>query len=311
MGGEFLEVLVSGVSLGSVYAMMAIGLTIVYGVSKIFNFAYGSFYVWATYLAWFLFTYVVKMNYLYAFIVVIPVVFVVGMITEKILIKPLRSKPNWDMTTVIVTLGLAMFMDNLALIVFGPRTKTLPLLFHSSVEIGTINIGTQKIAIFIFAVLIILSLKIFLDKTLTGMCIRAVAQDHTGAQIVGIPFKKVFAYTFGISTVMAGISGILLAPTYFISPRGGWNILVKAFVIVAFGGLGSIKGTLYAAFILGIVEALVAWHFGVTKVMFFWFFILLATLSVMGRTCYHLFLVTSNYQQNEYIDAFDGKHLLS
>jgi branched-chain amino acid transport system permease protein len=101
--------------------------------------------------------------------------------------------------------------------------------------------------------------------------------------VVGIPIDRIFSYTFGLSTILVGTSGILLAPKYFISPQGGWDILVKAFVIVAFGGLGSVKGTLYASFILGIIEALVAWRLGVTRVMFFWFSVLLFTLVIRPR----------------------------
>ncbi len=112
---------------------------------------------------------------------------------------------------------------------------------------------------------------------------RAVAQDGIGARIVGIQTNRVFGYAFAISTALAAIAGILLAPKYFMYPLGGWTILIKAWIVVAFGGLGSVKGTIYSAFILGIVEALVGWHFGLQWPIVFWFAIMLATLAIRPR----------------------------
>ena len=112
------------------------------------------------------------------------------------------------------------------------------------------------------------------------MAVRAVAQNPAGAQIVGIPKDVIFGATFAISTVMVGIGGILLSQKYFVSPTGGWDILVKSWVITAFGGMGSIRGSLYAAFILGMLEAFVGWIFGMTWVLFAMFGVLLIILAV-------------------------------
>jgi branched-chain amino acid transport system permease protein len=121
---------------------------------------------------------------------------------------------------------------------------------------------------------------VFMAKTRTGMSMRAVAQDPTGARIVGIPLFRVFAVTFGISTMLSGAGGILLAPRFFMTPLGGWVFLVKALIIVIAGGLGSIKGTLYAAFLLGILEALVGWQLGLLWVMPVWFLVLFLVLLI-------------------------------
>ena len=112
------------------------------------------------------------------------------------------------------------------------------------------------------------------------MAMRAVAQDMTGAEIVGIPKDRVFAYTFAVSAIMVGIGSLLISPKYLVSPSGGWDILIKSWVITAFGGVGSVKGALFAAFILGIIEAFVGWTFGMTWTMIAWFFVLLLTLVV-------------------------------
>jgi branched-chain amino acid transport system permease protein len=138
----------------------------------------------------------------------------------------------------------------------------------------------QDITIFIIAISIMVLFMLFLGKNRLGMAVRAVAQNMTGAQIVGVAKDRIFALTFALSAVLVGTAGILLAPKYFVSPFGGWVILVKAWVITAFGGMGSLKGSLLGAFILGIVEALVGWQFGFTWTMFAWFTVLLITLIV-------------------------------
>ncbi len=288
MAREVIEVLISGIALGSIYAIMSVGMTLVYGVSRVFNFAYGSFYIWGAYLAWLLFGAFSGMNYLGVFAIVIPVMFLFGLIVEKIVCAPLRRRANWQALTMMSTLGLAIFLDSASLISFGPRKRSLPSLLEGSVNLGGFLVSTHEIATLIIAVSIIVILGLFLGRTRLGMMMRAVAQDVIGARIVGIRVNRVFGYAFALSTALAAISGILLAPKYFIFPLGGWVILVKAWIVVAFGGLGSVKGTIYSAFILGIVEALVGWHFGLQWTMVFWFAIMLATLAIRPRGLFGL-----------------------
>jgi branched-chain amino acid transport system permease protein len=275
---EITEVLISGITNGSVYAMMAIGMALVYGVTKVFNFAYGSFYTMGGYLAFVFFG--MKLDYALVIILVVPILFVAGMITEKAVVRPLRKWPDWEMLAVMVTLGLAIFLDSLYLILFGPFVKSLPPLFEGTLNVSTFTISVQNIAIFSIALATVLVFMAFLGNTRLGMAVEAVAQDMVGAEIVGIPKDFVFACTFAISAVLVGLGGVLLAPKYFVSPFGGWDILVKAWVITALGGMGSIRGSLYAAFILGIVEAAVGWQFGFTWTLFAWFTVLLITLIV-------------------------------
>ncbi len=273
---ELGEVFISGITNGSAYAVMAIGMALVYGVTKVFNFAYGSFYSMGGYMAWVVFG--AKLGYPLVFATVIPALFVAGWFTEKFAIRPLRKRTDWEMMAVMVTLGMALFLDNLYQAIFGPFVKSLPLLFQGQIEIWGFVTATQDFAIFLIAILIMITFMLFLQKSRLGMAMKAVAQNMTGAQIVGVAKYRVFSLTFAVSAVLVGTGGILLAPKYFVSPFGGWDILVKAWVITAFGGMGSIKGSLIAAFILGVVEALVGWLFGFTWTMFAWFAVLLVTL---------------------------------
>ncbi len=270
---EIADVVISGLSSGSTYALMALGMALVYGISRVFNFAYGSFYSLGGYLAWLILSQ--KMGYPAAVACVIPGLFFIGMATERITLRPLRARRNWEMLAMMSTLGLALFMDNLYLAIFGPFSKSLPVLFSGNVNVAGFVMSMQDIATTAIAMSIIVGLWFFLEKSREGLAMRAVAQDMTGAQIVGIAKDKVFSYTFGIATVLVGIGGILLGSKYFISPLGGWEILVKAWVITAFGGMGSMVGAVYAAFILGMVEAFVAWQLGLTWTIMIWFVILI------------------------------------
>jgi branched-chain amino acid transport system permease protein len=275
---ELVDVLLSGVTNGSVYAMMAIGMALVYGVTKVFNFAYGSFYSMGGYLAWVVFGF--RLGYPLVLIIVIPALFLAGFASERFVIRRLRRRQDWEMTAVMATLGLALFLDNTYLVTFGPFVKSLPLLFEGNLDFGGLIVSIQDIAIFFIALSIMAVFMLFLGTNRFGMAMVAVAQDMTGAQIVGIPKDRVFAATFAISAVLVGTGGILLAPKYFVSPLGGWSIMVKAWVITALGGMGSIRGSLYAAFILGIVESFVGWQFGFTWTLLAWFGVLLFTLIV-------------------------------
>lgn len=273
-----MEVLISGAISGSAYAMMAIGMTLVYGVSKIFNFAYGSFYTMGGYFAWLFLAN--KLGYPATFALVIPALFFIGMATERITIRPVRAHKDWEMLAVMSTLGLALFLDNLYLAIFGPFKKQVPPLFEGVVNVVGITVTRQDISIAVIAISTIVGLWFFLNRTKQGLAMQAVAQDMDGALIVGIDKDRVFSYTFAIACVLVGTGALLLAPKYFVSHMAGWEILIKAWIITAFGGMGSLTGAVYAAFILGLIEAFVGWQLGLTWTMFVWFAILIGVFIV-------------------------------
>jgi branched-chain amino acid transport system permease protein len=275
---EIIEVLISGITSGSIYAMMALGMALVYGVTKVFNFAYGSFYTMGGYLAYVVYS--SGLGHLGVFLITLPVLFAAGWWTEKLAIKPLRKRDDWEMLAVMVTLGLALFLDNLHQVIFGPFKKSIPALVEGQTHVGTFVFSNHDVTILVAALLSMLFFVLFLNKSYIGMSVRAVAQNPIGAQIVGVANNRIFAYTFALSAVLVGTAGVLLVPKYYVHPFGGWDILVKAWVITAFGGMGSLKGSFYAAFILGIVEAFVGWHFGLTWTIFAWFTVLLGTLII-------------------------------
>jgi branched-chain amino acid transport system permease protein len=278
---ELVDVIISGLTNGSVYALMAVGLTLVYGVTKAFNFAYGSFFNLGGYFAWLIIASVGLLGgYFSIFLAVVPVMFAVGYGLEKSMVAPLRKRSDWENKVMMLTLGLSLFMDNLYVAVFGGRVKSLPPILSGSITFGELVFNYQDIMIFILSVTGILFFGWILNNTRIGMAVQAVAQNPVGAKIVGVPQERIFAATFAISTAMVGFAGILLSQKYFISPMSGGAIMVKSWVITAFGGMGSIRGGLYAAFIVGMLEAFVGWQFGMSYSMIALFILLLTTLVV-------------------------------
>ena len=286
---EIIDVIISGLLNGSVYALMAIGLALVYGVTKAFNFAYGSFYTMGGYFAW---VFLVPLNlpggYYTVFLTAIPFLFVVGFFLEKFLVAPLRKRSDWQMKAMMLTLGLALFLDIGYMAVFGPRLKSLPDIVEGTIALGELVFMKQDVVIFILSISGLLCFAWLLNNTRIGMAVKAVAQNPMGAQIVGIPKDRVFAATFAISTIMVGIGGILLSQKNFVNPQASTGIMIKAWVITAFGGMGSIKGSLYAALIIGMLEAFVGYYLGMIHIDIAGLTLLLITLAfrpqgLMGR----------------------------
>ncbi len=277
IGRELVEVTVSGLTIGVVYYLIAVGFTLAYGVGRVMNFAYGSFFTWGGYLAWFFLAR--DAGYLAAVLLVIPIMFIVfGLGVDRGIVRPLRRRSEFELTITLATVGLAMFLDNLVIEIFGPRTKSLPPLVSGNFEVAGFTFGLEVVAMFGAAAVTAVALGLFLARTRLGAMIRAVAQDPIGAAIVGVPIYRIYAVTFGISAVLAGLSGILVGTRFFLSPLGGWTVLTKALIIVVAGGLGSTRGTLYVAFLLGMMEAIVGWLLGLFWVLPFWFLFLFVIL---------------------------------
>ena len=277
---EITDVIIAGLSTGSVYALMAVGMTLVYGVTKAFNFAYGEFFNMGGYFAWILIFGVGFQfgGYLAVLVIVMPLMFAVGYGLEKLLVAPLRKREDWENKVMMLTLGLSLFLSSLYMVVFGVKMKSLPPILEGTLEVGQLVFAHQDIMIFIMSLGGILLFGWMLNNTRIGMAVQAVAQNPEGAKIVGIPQARIFAATFAISTVMVGFGGILLSQKWFINPNSGGIIMIKAWVVTAFGGMGSIRGGLYAAFIIGLLEAFVGWLFGMSYGIIALFILLLATL---------------------------------
>jgi branched-chain amino acid transport system permease protein len=200
------------------------------------------------------------------------------MMNYSLTIRRLLRKPDWDFPAIIFLLGFSIFLENILLQVFGPRVKFIPKFFHGSIEVGFVRVNWHDISLILIAVALIVALQIFLKKTWIGQAMRAIAQQMNGARIVGINIERTYKTAFGLSIAITGFSGILLGTKYFMTPHIGWEWMMKGFVIVCLGGLGSAIGAVYGAFILGITEALVTFYLGSLWVKTAWFFIFMFIL---------------------------------
>lgn len=283
IGNQIVSLLLSGLALGAVYAMMAIGLSFVYGITHVLNYAQGAMFTWSAYTAWVLSAGYLHLPYPLVVVITIPTMMVFGFVFEKALIAPLRRFHGWEMSAVIVTLGAALLLDNLALVLFGTPPKKIPMLLEGNVSVGEFSLTRHEAITVVVALGVIWGLNLFLKKARAGMAMRALVQDTEGARIVGIPTGMMFSYAFAIAAGLAGISGILLAPKILVYPSVGWLIFVKAFVVMVFGGVGSLTGTAVAAFLLATLEAFVAFYIGAIWAMPIFIVVLVVMLTVRPR----------------------------
>jgi len=251
------EMVSNGIFTGAMYALMALGFSLIWGILNLFNFSHGGLYMFGAYLTWILVSQL-GMNLFLSIFLTFIVMFLLGMFIEVLLIRPLgkyRGRDEWMMGTVVVTLMVAIFFEAGALGIFGGTFKTLPPMVDKVLQIGSFRLSYQMIISFALAVFLILVIWRFLNSTKTGLAMQAMAQENEGAQMVGINPSFIYILTFGISTAFAGAAGCLLAPIYNIYPSVGWHAFGKAFVVVMIGGLGRISGTIYAGFLLGLLES--------------------------------------------------------
>jgi branched-chain amino acid transport system permease protein len=258
---------------------MALGLTIVYGVTHIFNFGHGIVAVSGGYFTW-LFMNKIGMGLIPAMVFSTAVMFVLGLFLYRATLSPLLKTRDWEFSVIIFLLGLGIFWENILLQTFGPRVKAIPRFFDGRFKMGFVRINYHEIALIVIVILFVIALNYFIKKTWFGQAMRAVAQDMDGARIVGINLEKTFGLAFAVATAVTGFSGVLLATKYYMTPHIGWDWMVKGFVIVVFGGLGSTTGAICAAFILGIVEAIVSLYLGPMWVWPVWFFMFLIILLI-------------------------------
>lgn len=249
-----LQGVVSGLLIGGVYALVAIGLTLVYGVLNIINFAHGALLVVGMYASYFLFTYLGVDPYL-STLVVIPLLFIIGALSQKIVINPLMDAPPH--ICVFVTIGLGYFLENFLSFVWSPEYRNIQVSYAQSIiSLHDVTISVTRLATFGFAILLTLVLYLFLKKTDTGKAIRACAQEKEAAVLMGIDTKRIFVITYGIGAACAGAAGAFILPFFYLGPYVGHTFLLTAFIVVVFGSMGNFWGAFLAGLIIGLGESM-------------------------------------------------------
>jgi branched-chain amino acid transport system permease protein len=246
--------LLNGLTMGAVYALIALGLTLIYGVLHIINFAHGAALMMALYGVYYLNT-AAGIDPYAALPIVVPAMFAAGYVLQRTVIS--RASHGRDENILLVTLGISIVLENLALFAFRSDTRTIDTPYAlSSIDIAGAMIALPKVLAFGGALLAAAVLLIIVYRTDLGRAIRACARERQGAKLVGIDVDHVFAMSFGIGLACLGASACFLLPAYYVNPTVGNGFVVIAFTVVVLGGMGSFSGALLGGFIIGIVESL-------------------------------------------------------
>ena len=254
MTAVFLQQVVNGVTIGVVYALIAIGLTLVFGILGVINFAHGEFYMIGAFLTYTL-TVRLGLEYFLALALTIGGGAAVGLLAERLAVRPLKDRHMF--TVVLSTLGLSIFLENGALLVWGPDPREIELAWGSRpLLIGGVVITFLRVAVLGTAAALIVALTWFIRRTTWGMAMRAVAANRDAAALMGIPVDRVYAITFAVGSALAGVAGGLLGAMFTIEPTMGEWAVVKAFSVVIMGGMGHVPGAVLGGIILGVAESL-------------------------------------------------------
>lgn len=250
----FFQSLISGVLIGGVYALIGIGLTIIFGVMRVINFAHGDILMLGMYLTYNLFTKLGIDPYV-SVLICIPVMFLYGGFLQKVFIN--RMLGALPQNQILLTIGLGLIMSNTIMLVYTSDYKILTTSYSSSsFSIAGISISEPLAISFLITAAITALLYWFLMMTDTGQAIRATAQDREAAQLMGINVRWMSILAFGMGAALAATAGALISPTYYIFPQVGGTFTLKAFVITVLGGMGSIVGATLGGIIIGVAESL-------------------------------------------------------
>ena len=261
----FAQAVVSGLLIGGVYSLVAMGLSLVFGVLDIINFAHGALMTITIYVSYLLFQNYGVDPYV-SLVVTIPLMFVVGVGIQRFAINPVMDAPVHNQ--LLLTLGIAIIIENLALVLFTGTPRSIELAYaRNEFDLGVVTldfplrvfgavVSLPKLIAFLVALLLAGVLYLLIQRTQLGAAIRASAQEPEGAELVGIDVRRIYMITFGIGTACVGAAGSLVLPFLFVAPTAGATFTIIAFVVVVLGGMGSIPGALVGGLVIGLTQEL-------------------------------------------------------
>jgi len=280
-----LDVLIAGLLLGGLYALIAMGLSLQYGVARVLNIAHGEFLMLGALLTWWLYT-MFGINPLACLAICGPLTFVIGFILHRTLYKRLRTSSAtpgiFESNSMLASFGLLFIIQNVALIAWGSQIKSYSYL-TSTIDIGGAVFGANRLVTLGFAVVIGIAFYIFLARTRTGKAIRAAAQDPAIAGLMGVNINQILALCFGLGALMAGFAGMLVSMCYPVNAVMGFEYTTIAIIVIVLGGLGSIPGSFIGGFILGIIGSIVIYlQPGLALASYYLIFIVLLLVKPTG-----------------------------
>jgi len=251
---RFAELLIAAVLLAGLYATMAYGLGLIYGVLRIVNLNHGGMIMAGAYASWYLHA-ALGLDPYVSLLLVAVAAFVVGIVTYRVLVRRLPRGAAGGVQSLLLLFGVWLVLRNGAYLLFTGNDQTLRTSYSTrAIQLGTALVSVNRLAVFGVAIVILVVLQLLLTRTYVGKAIRAVAQNPDSCVLVGIPVERIYALTFGMGTALASAAGLLGSTLYPFNPTFGGAELLKSFVVVVLGGLGSVAGTAIAALILAVVE---------------------------------------------------------
>ena len=252
-----IQLVISGLLIGSIYALMSIGLTLIFGVLRVVNFAHGEFLMIAMYGAW-AFSKLLGLNPYVAAIAVVPAMFLFGALVYRLVIGSALEKPH--LVVVFATMGLSIFLQNAALMAMTADLRDVPPIFGRSISVGHIFIKGELLLGFVVTLACTIALQWVIKYTFLGKAIRATVQDGEAAKLMGIAVPKIFLITFAAGSALVGLAACVMLPLFSVFPTVGLNFVLIAFVIVVLGGMGSIEGALLGGFCVGVVQSVGSYY---------------------------------------------------
>ncbi len=250
-----LEILIVGAVSSAIYAMLAVGFTLIFGVARVLNLAHGTFYALGAYGTYF-FTAQLNLPLLPAALLAVALVALFGIGVERVFIRPMRGS---QLAMLMITLAVALVVEQALFLGFGSEYRNVPAFIDRKFTIGGVGVGGARLLALGVGVVLIGSLWLFIQRTRMGSAILAISQDPVAAQYMGIPSDRIFGVVMGISAALAAAAGVLAGPFLTVQPTMWLLPIVKAFAIVVVGGLGSIPGSILAALMLGYAETIVGY----------------------------------------------------
>ncbi|MFI4987154.1 MAG: branched-chain amino acid ABC transporter permease [Alphaproteobacteria bacterium] len=247
-------ILVYGAVISAVYAMLAVGFTLIFGVARILNLAHGSFYALGAYIVYAL-TADAHLPLWLAAVIAVLLVALFGIVVERVLVRPLRRS---TLAVLMITLAVALMVEQVLLLIFGSEARNVPSMVNVTFDLLGVAVSGQRLVALAGSIVILAGLWLFMQHTRLGSAILAISQDAEAAQYMGIPSDRIYSLVMGLSAGIAAAAGVLVAPFQTVIPGMGLLPLVKAFAIVVVGGLGSIPGSIVGALLLGFSETIIA-----------------------------------------------------
>ncbi|MDQ8031315.1 branched-chain amino acid ABC transporter permease [Bordetella genomosp. 1] len=278
----FIQLLINGLLLGGAYIIISLGLTLIFGVVRVVNFAHGEFLMVGMYLVYLIATHLGVHPYA-GLIPVVVILFALGALTQRLIIQPLLNSD--EHIQIFATVGLSTILFNLALVVFGANVVRAPAELGTGViSAGGFTLVSGQVITFLVAIALTVLLHLFMHHTYLGRALRAVAQHRYAALLMGVNVNAVYVIAFGLGTAFVGVAAGLLAPQYPVFPTVGTYFVLTAFVIVVLGGLGSLYGAVAGSLIIGVVDTLAGYYIApdLKEVVYFGIFLLILVLRPTG-----------------------------